>query len=98
MFQRLRDHRAASLKFAIDGEPATGFDGDTVAAALLLAGRVVFRETAVSRSARGPYCLMGACHDCYVEIDGVANQQACLIPLRDGMQVSTQHGKREFGR
>jgi sarcosine oxidase subunit alpha len=98
MFQRLPDAKAKPLNFSIDGKPATGSEGDSVAAALLLAGRRVFRETAVTGAARGPWCLMGACHDCYVAIDGVANQQACLVRLREGMRVETQHGRREFGR
>ena len=98
MFRRLPDARAETLVFSIDGEPATGVSGDSVAAALLVAGRKSFRETTVTSTARRPYCMMGACHDCYVEIDGVANQQACLVPLRDGMRVATQHGKRELGR
>ncbi|MHB2268204.1 (2Fe-2S)-binding protein [Aliihoeflea sp. PC F10.4] len=98
MFQRLPNTRGADVRFFIDGEPASGLDGDTVAAALLLAGRTVFRQSAVSGVQRGPYCLMGACHDCYVEIDGIANRQACLVQVRDGMKVSIQRGKREPGR
>lgn len=98
MFQRLPNAQAAILQFFIDDEPVTGLEGDSVAAAMLLAGRTTFRTTAVTGAARGPYCLMGACHDCYVEIDGVANQQACLIRLHSGMRVYTQRGKRKFGR
>jgi hypothetical protein len=33
-----------------------------------------------------------------VMIDGVGSRQACLVPVREGMQVETQLGKREAGR
>jgi len=37
---------------------------------------------------------MGVCFECLVTIDGVGNRQACLIPVRDGMQIETQEGAR----
>jgi NADH dehydrogenase/NADH:ubiquinone oxidoreductase subunit G len=37
---------------------------------------------------------MGACFDCLVNIDGMANRQACMTPVRDGMVVQMQHGRR----
>jgi hypothetical protein len=102
MFQRLLEARdaagRASLQFILDGVPAQGLAGDTVAAALLALGRDTCRETAVSGSARGPYCMMGVCFDCLVVIDGVGNRQGCLVRLREGMVVQTQAGKREIGR
>lgn len=86
MFRRHEDGRAVRhLRF--EGQ-AVGFrDGDSVAAALLAAGVATFRETPVSGAARGPWCLMGVCFDCLVEIDGVASRQACLEPAREGMVV-----------
>lgn len=36
--------------------------------------------------------MMGICFDCLVTIDGVANQQACLIMVEAGMQIQTQSG------
>jgi sarcosine oxidase subunit alpha len=41
--------------------------------------------------------MMGVCFDCLVEIDGVGNRQACLAPLREGMAVARQDGKRRAG-
>jgi sarcosine oxidase subunit alpha len=40
---------------------------------------------------------MGVCFDCLVVIDGVGNRQSCLVPVREGMAVETQRGKRELG-
>jgi len=42
----------------------------SVAAALLASGVRRFRATPVSNAPRGPYCMMGACFECLVEIDG----------------------------
>lgn len=102
MFQRLPDAndaaRRAGIRFTLDGLPAQGFAGDTVAAALLALGREACRQTAISGSPRGPYCMMGVCFDCLVVIDGVGNRQGCLTRLREGMVVETQVGKREIGR
>ena len=64
-----------------------------VAAALLLCGYSQCRSTPVSGAPRAPYCMMGVCFDCLVEIDGVPNQQACLTPVREGMVVRWQDGK-----
>jgi sarcosine oxidase subunit alpha len=41
---------------------------------------------------------MGVCFDCLVTVDGVGSRQGCLVPVRDGMTVETQLGKREAGR
>ena len=30
-------------------------------------------------------------------VDGVANLQGCMIRVRDGMRVKTQHGNRTLG-
>jgi D-hydroxyproline dehydrogenase subunit gamma len=86
------------ITFTFDGVAVSGEQGASVAAALLASGRSHFRRTPVSGALRGPYCLMGVCFDCLVSIDGVGNQQACLIALRAGMRVETQDGKREAGK
>lgn len=83
-----------TLEFTFDGQLMRGRDGDSLAASLLANGVLAFRETPVSGSRRGPYCLMGVCFECLVVIDGVGNRQACLTPLRKGMVVETQHGAR----
>lgn len=86
-----------ALRLTFDGETIDAREGDTVAAALIAAGVTMFRETSVSGAPRAPYCMMGACFDCLVEIDGVANRQACMVVAADGMSVRTQHGARRLG-
>ena len=39
---------------------------------------------------RAPWCMMGVCFECLVEIDGAAGRQACMIEVRDGMRIRRQ--------
>lgn len=61
--------------------------GETVAAALLRAGVRPFRKTPVSGAPRMPFCMIGHCFECLVDIDETPDQQACLTLVADGMQV-----------
>ena len=97
MFKRLGD-TGATLTIKIDGREIRARIGDTVAASMLAAGIDQCRTTPVSGAPRGPYCLMGVCFECLVTVDGVGNRQGCLTPVREGMIVETQQGKREAGR
>lgn len=76
------------IDFDFDGTAYRAPAGSSVAAALLSVGVTAFRHTPVSDTLRGPFCLMGACFDCLIEIDGEPNQQACMTQLREGMQVA----------
>ena len=93
MFARLPDTTGARVAISIDGETVDARAGDTVAAALLAAGRLACRSTPVTGAPRGPFCMMGVCFDCLVTIDDVPNQQACLVTVVPGTRIRTQHGK-----
>jgi len=97
MFKRSGEQRP-QVSITVDGKALAARAGDTVAAALLAAGIAHCRTTPVSETPRAPYCLMGVCFDCLVTIDGVGSRQACLEPVREGMKVETQVGRREAGR
>lgn len=66
-------------------------EGQNLAAALLAAGHDSFRETPVSGAPRGPFCMMGACFDCLVQIDGIT-RQACLLTVTEGMELRKPNG------
>jgi predicted molibdopterin-dependent oxidoreductase YjgC len=97
MFKRLRRSTAETVTILVEGDPVEAAAGDTVAAAVLGAGISPVRTTPVSGSPRSPYCLMGVCFDCLMEIDGVPNQQSCMTPVRDGMRVRRQQGAASVG-
>ncbi len=92
MFRRRTEIRH-QVSITVDGQPVVVAAGDSVAAALLLASDEAYRLTAISGRARAPFCLIGNCFDCLVEIDGVPNRQGCLTAVRDGMAVRRQRGK-----
>ncbi len=95
MFRRLYELEDG-LTVTIDGAPVRAAAGDSVATVLLLEGGA-YRLTAVKGEARAPYCMIGNCFDCLVEIDGVANRQGCLVEVRDGMAIRRQRGKIKVG-
>lgn len=98
MLARVNDRPFRVVQVTIDGRRVEAKAGDSVAAVLLEAGIAAQRVSSVSASPRGPYCMMGVCFECLVTIDGVGNRQGCLIPVRDGMAISTQVAQREAGR
>jgi len=81
-----------SVTLRFGNHPITAPAGVSIAAALLLSGVGPFRSTPVTSAPRAPYCMMGVCFDCLVEVDGMPSRQACLIPIREGMIVRRQQG------
>ncbi|MDX1298075.1 MAG: (2Fe-2S)-binding protein [Pseudomonas sp.] len=77
-----------------EGQPLAVPSGISVAAALLASGIRHTRSTAVSGAPRAPYCMMGVCFECLVEVDGVPNCQACMVTVSDGLKVRRQQGAR----
>ena len=97
MFKRLAEV-GSTVAISVDGTVVQARAGDSVAAALMANGIDHCRTTPVTGAPRAPYCLMGVCFDCLLTIDGIGSRQACLVPVRQGMKVETQQGKREAGR
>jgi len=65
----------------------------TVASVILShGGKKHTRLSPVSGEKRAPYCFMGVCHECLVEIDGIPDQQACIIQVKEGMKIRRQPG------
>lgn len=83
---------AGTVSLRFEDRTLTVPAGISVAAALLAGGVRDFRSSVVGQAPRAPYCMMGVCFECLVEIDGVPARQSCLVPVRDGMQVRRQDG------
>ena len=86
MFTPLETETGRQVTFSFDGRDITAPEGMPLAAALLGAGISELRSTPVSASPRGPFCMMGACFDCLVQIDGMT-VQACMTLVKDGLVV-----------
>ena len=95
MFKELPEPSAVTVTVTVDGRVLSVPATLTAAAAVLLHGGIS-RTTPVSGSPRAPYCMMGVCFDCLMEIDGAPNRQACLVPIADGMRINRQHGARKI--
>jgi predicted molibdopterin-dependent oxidoreductase YjgC len=83
-----------SVEIWFNDQALTVPGGRSVAATLLAAGVTRLRATPVSGAPRAPYCMMGACFECLVEIDGVPSRQSCMVNVRDGMRIRSQEGAR----
>ena len=97
MFRRLHEPDGQSVTIDFDGEILKVGAQESVAAALLTTDPGYSRKTPVSAAPRLPFCMMGVCFDCLVEIDGVPNRQACMEIVEEGMKVRRQNGTRKLG-
>jgi len=93
-FSQIDGAATRTVRIIFDGRLVDVPEYANVAAALMYAGVTVFRHTPVGAAPRAPYCMMGVCFDCLVEIDGLPNQQACMVRVRDGMEVRAMAGAR----
>ena len=96
MFRKLHEP-TAPITVEIDGAAVSAELGESVAAVLMRQAEQWSRLTPVSGARRAPYCMMGICFDCLAEVDGTPSVQTCLTPVRDGMIVKRQRGKRRLG-
>lgn len=93
-FKRLTLPTSTIVNFRYGDMAVTAVEGDTVAAALLAHGIDFTRLTPVNQTPRAPFCMMGSCFDCLMEIDGIPNQQACQVLVVEGMVVKRMLGAR----
>ncbi|GAA6192703.1 (2Fe-2S)-binding protein [Phaeobacter sp. NW0010-22] len=91
MFRSLRLSPEKTVSVTVNGQKISAPEGQTVWATMALCGETMTRQAAISGEARSAYCAMGVCFECLVEIDGMANQQACLRRAREGMNIETQN-------
>lgn len=90
MFRQLDNTSPERIEIELDARTVSVPAGISLAAALLLLDALPTRHTPVGGEPRAPFCMMGACFDCLVEIDGAANRRACQVTVRSGMRVRRQ--------
>lgn len=81
-----------TITIYLNGRGIPARAGESIAACLLRAGVTHFRTTPASGARRLPYCMIGHCFDCLIEIDGIGSRQACLSQVENGMKLRTQDG------
>jgi NADPH-dependent 2,4-dienoyl-CoA reductase/sulfur reductase-like enzyme len=77
------------VRLTFNGRDVSAHPGQSVAAALVDAGIRSWRTTRRNARPRGLFCGIGVCYDCLITVDGVPNQRACLVPVADGMRLTT---------
>jgi predicted molibdopterin-dependent oxidoreductase YjgC len=80
--------RGQAISIIVDGVPLPACMGETIAGALLAAGRRAWHRTSHGQP-RGVFCGIGLCFDCLVTVNGTPNVRACLTPVAAGMVVET---------
>jgi D-hydroxyproline dehydrogenase subunit gamma len=82
--------RGDAFELRVDGERVPAYPGETIAAALMAAGRRALRHTALRGEPRGVYCAMGVCGECLMVVNGEPGVRACVTLAAPGMTVQRQ--------
>ena len=88
-FVRISEIERREIRVWIDGRLTKAREGDTLLVALL-SNTGHLRHSEFSDGVRSGFCLMGACQDCWVQLEDGPRVRACSTPLADGMRVLTQ--------
>lgn len=95
--------RGKEIAVFVNGKTLTTYEGETIAAALLTAGHMNF-HLMKSGSPRAPFCNMGTCFTCRVEITNATSEsntvgdecqepsrwvRACMTTVSNGMKITT---------
>ena len=79
--------RPAPVSIFVNGKAIEAYEGESVLTALLAADVLTMSRDSFGRL-RTPFCNMGVCFDCMVEVEGAPSRvRACLTPVRAGMRV-----------
>jgi predicted molibdopterin-dependent oxidoreductase YjgC len=80
-------HSAGPLvEVLVDGQSVRLPQGMVLATALATAGYRVLRRSPRAGTPRGAFCLMGACQECAIFVDGNL-RQACMSTVTRGMRI-----------
>ena len=100
---RTNDHpiltfeKGRQVAFTFEGRELTGYEGETIAAALHAAGVRLLHESAKKHRPRGLFCAIGNCSSCFMTVNGQPNVRVCVTRVENGMRVEEQHGKGVVG-
>ena len=85
-------NRGTSFEIEVDGEKVLAYEGETIATALLVAGKRIFSLTKIRHQPRGIYCGMGICMGCAMVVNGKPNTLVCQTVVTPNCKVQTQIG------
>ncbi len=94
MSVRRHANLAETVTIHLDGAAIAAPRGENLAAVLLSHGVLATGTTPASGAPRGPYCMIGTCFGCLIEVEGRGDVRACLTPVRAGMWLRHRAGPR----
>ncbi len=83
--------RGQPLNFSFDGELYTGYQNETIAAALIANGIEIFQYHHKDHAPQGIFCANGQCSQCMVLVNGFP-RKACMEMLQEGMHIQPLDG------
>lgn len=83
------EETSAAVEFAFEDRTIRARKGESLLAALVASGELRLRVTDGGEF-RGPFCGMGVCHECLLEVDGRCSRRACMTMVETGMSVRRQ--------
>jgi sarcosine oxidase subunit alpha len=86
MTAKLLHRPAKQVAVTVDGVEIRLPAGMMLASALATADVLRLRASPRAGTPRGAFCLMGACQECVLLVDGVL-RQACMTPVAAGMRI-----------
>jgi D-hydroxyproline dehydrogenase subunit gamma len=95
MFRSPPDPGPTLLTVRVDDVDVQVQPGESAASAALAVGAVPTRRSAISGEGRAPYCMMGVCFECLLDIDGVPDQRGCMVEASAGMVIRRRQGQSQ---
>lgn len=80
--------RGKPVEIMVDGEPVPAYSGETVATALMAAGRWIHQIH--NGRPLATFCNIGVCYSCLMTINGINGVRACQTPVADGLTIKTR--------
>ena len=96
IFKRIIESDRPTVSMFIDDKPVLAYAGDTVLTAILTqrdhirhsdVGGLNVVGTSQGVDVRAGFCLMGACHDCWVRSAEGPGLRACSVLVRENMHI-----------
>lgn len=88
ILKRLAETGRPALTFTFDGQPCTALAGDTVLTAVLTQAERL-RTSEFGGGPRAGFCMMGACQDCWVQLENGERVRACSTYIEPGMRLQS---------
>jgi predicted molibdopterin-dependent oxidoreductase YjgC len=88
ILKRLAETGRPAVTFTLDGRACRALAGDTVLTAVLTqADRV--RQSEFGGGPRAGFCMMGACQDCWMQLEDGSRVRACSTFIEPGMRLQS---------